>query len=58
MARISIRNVQKSTVAEYFNLYLSSAAAKGVKDKILETYKFRVLLHPCRMWRIPPVPIL
>ena len=39
MARISMRNVQKSTVEEYFNLYLSSAAAKGVKDKTLETYK-------------------
>ncbi|MBO4937743.1 MAG: hypothetical protein J6C98_01910 [Oscillospiraceae bacterium] len=36
MASISMRNVQKSTVEEYFNLYLSSAAAKGVKDK---TYK-------------------
>ena len=39
MARISMRNVQKSTVEEYFSLYLSSAAAKGVKDKTLETYK-------------------
>ena len=39
MARISMRNVQKSTVEEYFNLYLSSAAAKGVKGKTLETYK-------------------
>ena len=39
MARISMRNVQKSTVEEYFTLYLSSAAAKGVKDKTLETYK-------------------
>ena len=34
-----MRNVQKSTVEEYFSLYLSSAAAKGVKDKTLETYK-------------------
>ena len=39
MARISIRNVQKSTVEEYFSLYLSSAAARGVKDKTLQTYK-------------------
>lgn len=39
MARISMRNVQKSTVEKYFSLYLSSAAAKGVKDKTLETYK-------------------
>lgn len=43
MARISMRNVQKSTVEEYFSLYLSSAAAKGVKDKILETYKNHLL---------------
>ena len=33
MARISMRNVQKSTIEKYFSLYLSSAAAKGVKDK-------------------------
>ena len=39
MARISIRNVQKSSVSEYFDLYLSSAAARGVKDKTLQTYK-------------------
>ena len=39
MARISMRNVQKSSVSEYFNLYLSSAAARGVKDKTLQTYK-------------------
>ena len=31
MVRISMRNVQKSTVEEYFSLYLSSAVAKGVK---------------------------
>ena len=34
MARISMRNVQKSSVSEYFDLYLSSAAARGVKDKL------------------------
>lgn len=39
MARISMRNVQKSSVSEYFDLYLSSASARGVKDKTLETYK-------------------
>ena len=39
MARISMRNVQKSSVSEYFALYLSSAAARGVKDKTLQTYK-------------------
>ena len=39
MARISMRNVQMSSVSEYFDLYLSSAAARGVKDKTLQTYK-------------------
>ena len=39
MARITMRNVQKSTIEEYFSFYLSSAATKGVKDKTLETYK-------------------
>ena len=39
MARISMRNVQKSPVSEYFDLFLSSVAARGVKDKTLSTYK-------------------
>jgi len=39
MARIFMRNVQKSSVSEYFDLYLSSDAARGVKDKTLQTYK-------------------
>ena len=39
MARITMRNVQKSPVEQYFNLFLSSAAARGVKDKTLQTYK-------------------
>lgn len=39
MARISMRNVQKASVSEYFDLYISSVAAKGVKDKTLQTYK-------------------
>ena len=39
MARISIRRVQKSIFEQIFSLYLSAAAAKGVKDKTLNTYK-------------------
>ena len=40
MARISMRNVQKSPVSEYFDLFLLSlAAARGVKDKTLSAYK-------------------
>ena len=39
MARISMRNVQKSLVSQYFDLYLSAAAARGVKDKTIATYK-------------------
>ena len=39
MARITMRNVQKSLVEQYFSLFLSSAAARGVKDKTLQTYK-------------------
>ena len=38
MDGISMRNVQKSSVSEYFNLYLSLVAAKGGKDKTLQTY--------------------
>ena len=34
-----MRNVQKSPVEQYFSLFLSSAAAQGVKDKTLQTYK-------------------
>ncbi len=39
MARISMRNVQRSTASQYFDLYLSAAAARGVKDKTLHTYR-------------------
>ena len=39
MARIPMRYVQKSPVEQYFSLFLSSAAARGVKDKTLQTYK-------------------
>lgn len=34
-----MRNVQKSPIEQYFGLFLSSAAARGVKDKTLQTYK-------------------
>ena len=34
-----MRNVQKSPVEQYFSLFLSSATARGVKDKTLQTYK-------------------
>ena len=61
MARISMRNVQKSTVEEYFSLYLSSAAAKGVKDKTLETYKnhfsFWLVYLPCLAITFPSKPL-
>ena len=39
MAKISVRNVQKSAVDQYFNMYLSSAAARGVNGKPLRPYK-------------------
>lgn len=39
MARISMRSVQKSTFEQVFSLYLLAAAAKGVKEKTLDTYK-------------------
>ena len=45
MARISMRNVQKSSVSEYFDLYLSSAAARGVKDKTLQTYNKDIIKY-------------
>lgn len=45
MARISMRSVQKSTFEKIFSLYLSAAAAKGVKDKTLDTYNLKVLVH-------------
>ena len=44
MARISMRNISEYTVEEYFNLYLSSAVVKGVRDKTLETYKNHLVL--------------
>lgn len=35
MAGISMRNVRKSSASEYFDLSLSSSAARGVEDKTL-----------------------
>ena len=39
MARISMRNSQKATFAEVFEVYISAVTARGVKDKTLATYK-------------------
>ena len=38
MARITMRNSQKSTFAEVFKIYISAVTARGVKDKTLATY--------------------
>ena len=34
-----MQNVHKSPTEQYFSMFLSSAAARGVKDKTLQTYK-------------------
>ena len=39
MARITMRNSQKATFAQVFELYISAVTARGVKDKTLATYK-------------------
>ena len=39
MARITMRKVQETKLSEVFMLYLTSAAARGVKDKTLRTYE-------------------
>ena len=39
MARITMRKTQETKLSEIFTLYLASAAARGVKDKTLGTYK-------------------
>ena len=39
MARITMRKTQETKLSEVFSLYLASAAARGVKDKTLGTYK-------------------
>lgn len=39
MARITMRNSQKATFAEVFEIYISAVTARGVKDKTLATYK-------------------
>ena len=49
MARISMRSVQKSTFEQTFSLYLSAAAAKGVKDKLLNPYKQHFREHSVRV---------
>ena len=39
MARITMRNSQKATFAEAFEVYISAVTARGVKDKTIATYK-------------------
>ena len=39
MARITMRNAQKATFEQVFELYISAVTARGVKDKTLATYK-------------------
>ena len=39
MARITMRNPRGSTVEEVFSVFLAAAAARGVKEKTLETYR-------------------
>ena len=37
MARITMRNSQKATFAEVFEIYISAVTARGVKDKTIAT---------------------
>ena len=39
MARITMRKTQETKLSEIFNLYLASAAGRGVKDKTRRTYE-------------------
>ncbi len=39
MARITMRNSQKTTSAQVFEVYTSAVTARGVKDKTIATYK-------------------
>ena len=39
MARITMKTAPTNTVEELFPTFLSAAAARGVKDKTLDTYK-------------------
>ena len=39
MARITMKTAPSNTVEELFPTFLSAAAARGVKDKTLDTYK-------------------
>ena len=41
MARITMRNSQKATFAQVFEVYISAVTARGVKDKTIATYKQR-----------------
>ena len=39
MARITMRNSQKATFAEVFEVYISAVTARGVKDKTSCIYR-------------------
>ena len=39
MARITMRNSQKATFAEVFEIYISAVTARGVKDKTIAISK-------------------
>lgn len=39
MARITMKNAEKASFAQIFELYISAVTARGVKDKTLATYK-------------------
>ena len=39
MTKISMKNVKKTSVEQIFDLYLSAAASKGIKNKTLDTYR-------------------
>ncbi len=39
MARITMRNSQKATFVQVFEVYISAVTARGVKDKTIATYK-------------------
>ena len=38
MARITMRNSQKATFAEVFEIYISAVTARGVKDKTIASW--------------------
>ena len=39
MARITMKNAEKVSFTQIFELYISAVTARGVKDKTLATYK-------------------